>query len=124
MWTLIALLFWLAVVAGLLALYGFLAGRFLQVDAQPDAVHFTTTSDGWRLALGRYRAAMPLAGAPPVLLCPGLALSGRLFDLGAERSLARYLARHGYQTWVLDWRGRGGGVCQPTRASLDFLTEI
>lgn len=106
MWTLMVVLFWLAVAAGLLALYGHAAGRFLQLDAQHDALHFVTTSDGWRLAVSRYRPAQPLPGAPPVLLCPGLAWSGRLFNLG-PRSLARTLAGQGYDVWVLDWRGRG-----------------
>jgi pimeloyl-ACP methyl ester carboxylesterase len=107
MWTLLNVLFWLGVAAGLLALYALIVGRLLRVDAQPDALHFTTTSDSWRLALARFRPGHALAGAPPLLLCPGLALTGRLFDLGADRSLARFLAQHGYDVWVLDWRGRG-----------------
>ena len=107
MLTILTLLFWLAVACGALALLGFVAGRLLSVERQPDAVHFAQTEDGWRLGLARYRPQRPIGGAPPVVLCPGFALSAAIYDLFPETSLARYLASFGYDVWLLDLRGRG-----------------
>ena len=80
--------------------------RFYEDDRRADAVYFVTTADGWRLALHRYRAAKPMAGALPALLCPGLACSGAIFEASGG-SLARYLSRRGIDTWIIDLRGRG-----------------
>lgn len=107
MLTLLAICFYTAVAAGALALFGFLTGRFFQVDPRPDAVVYCTTEDGWRLGLSRHRPERPLEGAPPVLLCPDVGLSAGVFDLGPETSLARFLAEHGHDVWLLDPRGRG-----------------
>ena len=62
-----------------------------RVDAEPGVVNwqqlasgvagpivFTTTEDGWRLTLTRYRPTHPLAGAPPVVLCPPAGLSSAI----------------------------------------------
>ncbi len=64
------------------------------------------TVDGWNLSLYRYRAA----GEPhpfPVICSHGMAGSHLIFDLHPEYSLARYLARRGFDTWLVDLRGRG-----------------
>jgi pimeloyl-ACP methyl ester carboxylesterase len=71
-----------------------------------DEVRFTTTNDGWRLALTRYRA-LGARHRLPVILCHGLAANRFAFDLGPEASLARYLAARGFDTWVLELRGHG-----------------
>jgi hypothetical protein len=92
MLTILTFLFWLAVACGAVALIGFCAGRLLQVPRLPDAVHFVDTEDGWRLGLARYRPRRPIVGAPPVVLCPGFALSAAIYDLLPETSLARYLS--------------------------------
>jgi pimeloyl-ACP methyl ester carboxylesterase len=107
MLTIISLIFWMAVSAGVLALFGFCCRSFLQIDRHPDAIHFVRTEDGWRLGLAHYRPLRAIPGAPPIVLCPGLGFSGALYDLSEETSLARFLTVHGYEAWVLDWRGRG-----------------
>jgi alpha-beta hydrolase superfamily lysophospholipase len=72
----------------------------------PDAVAFTTTRDGLRLALHRYHAR----GEPrqhAVMLCHGLGANHHAFDIAHEISLARYLTRRGYDVFAVDLRGHG-----------------
>jgi predicted alpha/beta hydrolase len=71
-----------------------------------DERHTVRTADGWNLALYRYRAA----GQPhpfPVICSHGMAGTHFIFDLHPRYSLARYLAQHGFDTWLVDLRGRG-----------------
>ena len=103
----------LAVIVGiivglaLLIWAGFLAARYFFVARYPDEIHYATTSDGWRLAVLRYRAMGTAATSDPVLLVHGFAANRYNFDLCDERSLARHLAQAGYDTWILELRGRG-----------------
>lgn len=69
-------------------------------------VHFAETEDGWRIALFRYLPEKR-KHPTPVVLCHGLGANRFNFDLGEERSLARYLRNHGFEVWTLDLRGRG-----------------
>lgn len=91
----------------------FLAARYFFVPAFPDEIHFATTSDGWRISLTRYRAVATdgKVGAAkaslPVVLVHGLAANRRNFDLTEDRSLARWLAGKGHDTWIVELRGRG-----------------
>lgn len=64
------------------------------------------TRDGWRLALYRYE---PRRGAhrTPVLLCHGMSSNRWDMDGPGRISLARYLVRRGYDTWVVELRGAG-----------------
>src|SRR5688572_21713252 len=68
----------------------------------PIAQHITT-ADGVRLAVHRL-------GSPdgiPVLLAPGT-FSNSSFWLGTRGvGFARTLVQHGFETWVLDFRGHG-----------------
>ena len=107
MLTVLSVFFYVGVGLGVLALLSFLSRRYFQLDPEPDQIVYCITEDSWRLALSRYLPARPLDGAPPVVLCPGFGLSGAIFDLDEEVSLARYLASRGYDVWVLDFRGRG-----------------
>lgn len=64
------------------------------------------TADGWNLALYRYRAV----GKPkpfPVICSHGMAGSHYIYDLHPDYSLARHLAQNGFDTWLVDLRGRG-----------------
>jgi predicted alpha/beta hydrolase len=71
-----------------------------------DEIHFTGTSDGWRLALHRHRARVPGTGAP-VILCGGYGCNRHFLDYDETYSLARHLARQGFDAWVVELRGRG-----------------
>ena len=117
-------------IIGGLAVYAFgrLHVRFWRAyyrpDHGPDATHYATTSDGWRLALHRYRPERA-ARAAPVLLCPGLAVNHRVMDLTPERSLARTLRGLGFDVWILEVRGVGDST-QPgllQRRSWDITFE-
>ena len=71
-----------------------------------DERHAARTADGWNLALYRYRAV----GQPhpvPVICSHGMAGSHFIFDLHPRYSLARHLAQNGFDTWLVDLRGRG-----------------
>ena len=74
--------------------------------AEADEIHFVRTSDGWRLALHRH---LPRGGGSglPVLLCAGYACNRYFIDYDERYSLARHLAREGFDAWVLELRGRG-----------------
>jgi pimeloyl-ACP methyl ester carboxylesterase len=91
-WTVLWTLFWQA---------------WYRAETREEAVHFVTTSDGWRLTLACY----PRHGAPrtrcPVLLCHGLGANRFTFDLGRAPSLAVYLAHAGFDVWSLELRGHG-----------------
>ncbi len=71
-----------------------------------DERHRAVTDDGWQVALYRYRPQAGEAKPFPVVMGHGLAGSRYLFDCHDDYSLARYLARHGYDAWLVDLRGR------------------
>lgn len=72
----------------------------------PPTVYRTQTRDGWKLALYRYRTD-PGAHRTPVLLCHGMTSNRWDMDGPGRISLARYLARKGYDVWNLELRGAG-----------------
>ena len=98
----IALVLWVKIVN---ALYG--------PSSSQDEVHYVTTSDGWRLALHRYRPRGDDPHGEPVLVHHGLSGIHVNFDLGVGTeeqpvpSLSHWLADRGYDVWVCDLRGRG-----------------
>ena len=73
---------------------------------EADERHVARTDDGWNLALYRYRPHGTSRGAP-VVCSHGMAGSHLIYDLGPDVSLARTLARNGFDTWLVDLRGRG-----------------
>ncbi len=92
-----------------------------------DERHAACTADGWNLALYRYRA-LGAVRSVPVLCSHGMAGSHLIFDLHPDYSLARYLARQGFDTWLLDLRGRGeswpdGGSDPVLQWSFDDFAE-
>jgi len=68
--------------------------------------YHATTRDGWRLALYRYGKPRGSHGTP-VLLCHGMSSNRWNMDGPGRLSLARYLARKGYDIWVVELRGAG-----------------
>src|SRR5262245_12554398 len=108
-WTIIEFAVWPIVGLALVVAAGYLAGRWFFVERVPDEVHNTHTADGWRIAVVRYRppTGAPPGGAEPVLLVPGVASNRFNMDLSDQRSLARFLAEAGHDTWCVELRGRG-----------------
>jgi pimeloyl-ACP methyl ester carboxylesterase len=68
--------------------------------------YWARTRDGWRLALHRHRPARS-GHRTPVLLCHGMSSNRWNMDGPGDVSLARYLARKGYDVWILELRGAG-----------------
>ncbi len=92
--------------AGLCFTLGCAAWR--PVPLPPEAeVHRPRTSDGWTLAMTRYRAVGPVKGLP-VILCHGIAANERNMDLDERHSMARWFAAQGREAWTLSLRGTGG----------------
>jgi lysosomal acid lipase/cholesteryl ester hydrolase len=67
--------------------------------------YYTSTDDGYTLALRRYKPENPSATRNPVILCHGLSYNLLFWDLGEKVSLPRYLAQAGYDVWALSLRG-------------------
>jgi len=102
--------------AGLVILLAWASRALARRYALPtpaDEVHGAPTTDGWRLALYRYRPERIVAGREPVLLCHGMLSSRFNMDLDAEVSLARHLRAAGFDAWVMELRGRGGSRREP-----------
>ena len=66
---------------------------------------FARTDDGWDIALHRYVNARQ--DLPPVILCSGYSCNRHFLDADERYSLARFLARRGFDVWVLELRGHG-----------------
>jgi cholesterol oxidase len=95
-------------------IYGGILSRpsFFDPDAPPrktrplrvgaPEVHFFTTADSQQLRLTRYQGGTK----GPVMLVHGLGVSSLIFSLDTiETNLLEYLYAHGYDVWLLDWRG-------------------
>ncbi len=74
-------------------------------------VEFARTPDGWDLALHHYPGSR--ADAPPIVLCAGYACNRHFLDFDDRYSLARFLARRGFDVWMLELRGHG--LSEPLR---------
>jgi polyhydroxyalkanoate synthase len=74
--------------------------------SKQDQTFYTTTQDGWKLALHRYKAKGEPRGAP-IILCHGLSSNHYIFDPPDGPSLAQWLSMRGKEVWVPDLRGSG-----------------
>jgi len=74
-------------------------------ESQQPALYFAPTPDRWALALHRY--PQPDREAPAALLCSGYGCNRHFIDFDEQYSLARFLAGRGFDTWVVELRGRG-----------------
>ncbi len=76
------------------------------VKESPKAkTYHAVTEDGWKIALHRYERHSRHC---PVLLIHGLASNRHNMDFpNGETSLARYLWKKGWDTWVIELRGAG-----------------
>jgi pimeloyl-ACP methyl ester carboxylesterase len=84
--------------------------------------HELVTDDGWRIHLHRYRPAGPPEEVKaPVLFVHGMGANRFNFDLNERLSLARWTAARGYDSWVVELRGRGlSPVPEGIKADWDF----
>lgn len=83
---------------------------------RPDELYRVPTDDGAAISLGRYFPKSTVAYTHPVVLCHGLFTNRYAMDFDEHSSLARFLAGEGFETWVLELRGRGvaGKLSQAT----------
>lgn len=65
------------------------------------------TSDGWDLSITRYSGGPYKIKKAAVVLCHGFNINSSFWDLGERVSLARYLAKNGYDVWAPSLRGSG-----------------
>ncbi|MFM7204021.1 MAG: alpha/beta fold hydrolase [Myxococcota bacterium] len=68
--------------------------------------HTVETPDGWQLGVIHLPPTeRPRPGQAPVILAHATACNTRNYDLLERSSLARHLARAGFDVWVVEWRG-------------------
>ncbi len=79
----------------------------LELKFHPDELHWVDTADSWQIAIGRYRPKGNQIAKFPVILCHGLGVNRFNLDFNKQYSVARYLSEKGFDTWVLELRGRG-----------------
>ena len=66
------------------------------------------TDDGWEISIERYRLDKELAPEKPkaaVILCHGFNINNTFWDLDPRASMARYLAKNGYDVCAPSLRG-------------------
>ncbi len=80
--------------------------RRFEWKGEHDEEYVARTPDGWNLALYRYRASGELKPFP-IVCSHGMAGTHLIYDLHPDYSMARHLAGCGYDTWLVDLRGRG-----------------
>ncbi len=127
----------IALVLGLIVLLAFAAVALIRtvqaVDELSDEVCFTTTTDGVRIALTRWRPRGDRRHALPVLVVPGLASSRLSFLSDPPRSLPVDLSHHGWDVFCFEPRGKGrsdhpppalGGFSFDTVVTLDLAAAI
>ena len=68
-----------------------------------------TTEDNWELSITRFKAGQGASKKKKaaVILCHGFNLNERFWDLDSRSSLARFLAKSGYDVWTPSLRGSG-----------------
>ncbi len=91
----------------LLIVIYFVLGRIFHLPTPADELHFAETDDGWHISMYRYIPAEPVRGREPVILCHGLSSNRYNLDFDEDKSIARYLREQGFDSWVMDLRGRG-----------------
>jgi predicted alpha/beta hydrolase len=77
------------------------------MDNKLEDIH-VPVNDRDTLFLKRIHHGKP--GGPPVLMVHGMMSNGRIFYSHGGRGIAHFLARHGYDVFVADLRGKGGST--------------
>jgi poly(3-hydroxyalkanoate) synthetase len=115
---------------GLLFVLALFCSTTLFADERPPVVRelqWAVTPEKFELALERLRTPSRAGRRFPVILTHGLFVGSFFLNLDEETSLARYLARAGFDVWNLSLRGTGrslnplkGGL---TKWTLDDIIE-
>ena len=74
---------------------------------EPVETHRVHTSDGWELDLRHVKPTAKPLPAPPVIVVHGIVTNGRNCDVDESHSLARELAKRGFDVWIPSLRGTG-----------------
>jgi pimeloyl-ACP methyl ester carboxylesterase len=83
------------------------------------------TDDGSAIALGRYRPRGPRRFVEPVVLGHSLGTNRFNLDFDETYSVARALARRGYEAWVLELRGHGlAGSAQGSTFDVEATHDV
>jgi alpha-beta hydrolase superfamily lysophospholipase len=91
----------------------------------PDQLFRVGTDDGSAIALGRYHPRGERRFLEPVLLGHSLATNRFNLDFDERYSLARFLARHGFEAWVLELRGHGlGGSADGSTFDIEATFDV
>jgi cholesterol oxidase len=92
-----------------------------RVARAPEAqVHDFEASDGTGLRLTRYHAG----NKGPVILAPGYGNSARAFAITTnETSFVEYLADHGYDIWLFDFRSSPDLEASKTQFNVDDIAQ-
>ncbi len=88
---------------------------------KPDALFRVPTADGSAIALGRYLPREQRRYLEPVILGHSLGTNRFNLDFDERYSVARALARAGFEAWVLELRGHGLGG---SAVGATFDTEV
>ena len=78
-----------------------------EVQAISREMHWAVTNEKFELALVRLRTGKKPRRRFPVILSHGLFVNSLFFDLDEDQSLARFLAKEGFDVWNLSLRGTG-----------------
>ena len=90
--------------------------RFYRMETAEDEIHRLVCDDGWETRLYRYRGRADGAfAANPVIISHGYCANRFNVDFHPRASLARYLNRLGFDTWVIELRGCADATRTPPR---------
>lgn len=109
---LLTIFFGLALVVIFVVIWGYFWQWYYYSPTTQDETLYFTTSDGYKLAVHRYRPKGKPEGLP-VILCHGLSSNRYVFDLPGGAALARFLKNNGRDVWSVELRG--SGMSEPPR---------
>ncbi len=99
--------------------------KSLSLDFNPDELYRVPTDDGSAIALGRYHARGARRFVEPVVLGHSLGTNRFNLDFDERYSLARFLARRGFEAWVLELRGHGlAGSAKGSSFDVEVLHDV
>lgn len=79
------------------------------MEYPPEQTTFAVTDDDWKLVVYHLPPVGEANDEDPVVMCHGLSSASVTFDQGEDRGLGPYMARLGYDVWLLNLRGRPPG---------------